>query len=198
MNAFTLWEAGAPPSKQAVVTAALELFVAQGYEATTIRQIAERAGYTNPALFKFFESKEALGLYVFERAWLQLLQALGPHFADDGGVEEVARRWVEAFFSGVLREGLPAFLFVHEHLAHFWPRAEGRLPEESLFSLMRGWLRRARRRGDVSRTVPVEVQMAAVSGFFHQLARMVFLGQARAADPALRKGAVEVLVRVLS
>src|SRR4051812_47249332 len=60
---------GDPPSKQAILRAALRLFVVQGVAATSIRTIAREAGYTNPAMFKFFESKDELALYLFERCY---------------------------------------------------------------------------------------------------------------------------------
>jgi len=58
-----------PPSKRAILGAAFKLFVRDGYDATNIREIGKEAGYSNPALFKFFDSKEHLGLYLFERCY---------------------------------------------------------------------------------------------------------------------------------
>jgi TetR/AcrR family transcriptional regulator, repressor of fatR-cypB operon len=55
------------PAKQAILIAALQLFVRDGLRETSIRAIALEAGYSNPALFKHFDSKEALTLYLFER-----------------------------------------------------------------------------------------------------------------------------------
>jgi AcrR family transcriptional regulator len=46
--------------RTAILTAARELFGAQGYEGTTTRQIAERAGTTSTTLFRHFGSKTAL------------------------------------------------------------------------------------------------------------------------------------------
>src|SRR5947199_10711285 len=43
-----------------LVEAARELFIAEGYEATTTRQIAERAGVAEPLLFSNFGSKAGL------------------------------------------------------------------------------------------------------------------------------------------
>jgi AcrR family transcriptional regulator len=45
-----------PPSKRAILNAAFKLFVRDGYDATNIREIGKEAGYSNPALFKFFKS----------------------------------------------------------------------------------------------------------------------------------------------
>ena len=54
------------PSKRALLEAALRLFVRDGLCETTIRIIAAEAGFTNPAIFKFFDSRDALARCVFE------------------------------------------------------------------------------------------------------------------------------------
>ena len=55
-----------PPAKREILSAALKLFSRRGLAATSIRDIAEESGYTNPALYKHFESKEELALHLFE------------------------------------------------------------------------------------------------------------------------------------
>ena len=51
------WEPGA---KQRLVVAAVELFIDQGYDATTVAQIAERAGLTKSTFFRHFADKREL------------------------------------------------------------------------------------------------------------------------------------------
>jgi AcrR family transcriptional regulator len=48
------WEPGA---KQRLVVAAVDLFTEQGYDATTVAQIAERAGVTRSTFFRHFSDK---------------------------------------------------------------------------------------------------------------------------------------------
>ena len=47
-------------TRQRILDAAREMFVRQGYEATTMRAIAERIEYTPTAIYHHFRSKEAL------------------------------------------------------------------------------------------------------------------------------------------
>ena len=61
-----------PPSKQSILRAALKLFVKHGLAGTNVRMIGAEAGYTNPAMFKFFASKHALALYLFESCYGRL------------------------------------------------------------------------------------------------------------------------------
>lgn len=51
------WEPGA---RQRLVFAAVDLFTEQGYDATTVAQIAERAGVTKSTFFRHFPDKREL------------------------------------------------------------------------------------------------------------------------------------------
>src|SRR5664280_1097670 len=48
------WE---PGSRERLVVAAVELFTEQGYDATAVAQIAERAGVTKSTFFRHFRDK---------------------------------------------------------------------------------------------------------------------------------------------
>ncbi|QDP96506.1 TetR/AcrR family transcriptional regulator [Microlunatus elymi] len=51
------WEPGA---RERLVMAAVDLFTDQGYDATTVAQIAERAGVTKSTFFRYFPDKREL------------------------------------------------------------------------------------------------------------------------------------------
>src|SRR5436853_6777172 len=88
---------GDPPAKREILRAAMKLFSERGLADTTIRDIANESGYTNPALYKHFVSKDALALYLFEtshrRLWSRCNAAIeGAHdFGDklENYIEEV-------------------------------------------------------------------------------------------------------------
>src|SRR5215831_3268362 len=103
---------GDPASKQAILQAALALFVQHGLEATSIRMIGAAAGYTNPAMFKFFESKEALALYLFERCYGRLF--LTVHAAASKDEFDDALAAVIDAFLGAMDHDLEATIFVQE------------------------------------------------------------------------------------
>src|SRR5689334_5121832 len=54
---MTRWQPGAT---QRLVVAAVDLFTEQGYDATTVAQIAERAGVTKSTFFRHFPDKREL------------------------------------------------------------------------------------------------------------------------------------------
>jgi len=52
--------AGQPGTRERILDVALDLFVEQGYEETSLRQIAERVGVTKAALYYHFRSKDEI------------------------------------------------------------------------------------------------------------------------------------------
>ncbi|WP_037913175.1 TetR/AcrR family transcriptional regulator [Actinacidiphila yeochonensis] len=73
------WEPGAP---QRLVVAAVDLFTEQGYDATTVAQIAERAGVTRSTFFRHFSDKREV--LVAGQETLSRLLADGITEAPDG------------------------------------------------------------------------------------------------------------------
>ncbi|WP_149563277.1 TetR/AcrR family transcriptional regulator [Streptomyces cacaoi] len=56
----TLWERSRQVAVQAILDTAVRLFAEQGYEQTTIAQIAREAGISQRSLFRYFGTKEDL------------------------------------------------------------------------------------------------------------------------------------------
>jgi AcrR family transcriptional regulator len=54
-------------TKQAILAAALKLFAEKGFYDTSTRAISRKAGIAEGTLFNYFETKEDLALYFFER-----------------------------------------------------------------------------------------------------------------------------------
>lgn len=54
-------------TKQAILAAALKLFAGKGFYNTSTRAISRKAGIAEGTLFNYFETKEDLALYFFER-----------------------------------------------------------------------------------------------------------------------------------
>jgi AcrR family transcriptional regulator len=52
--------------------AALKLFASQGYDTTTIEEVADKAGVSARTFFRYFPTKESV-LYLHERLWFQSL-----------------------------------------------------------------------------------------------------------------------------
>lgn len=62
--------------REEILQAAKELFLEQGYEATTIRRIADRVGVSAPALYLYFPDKEQMMLALCDQTFGHLLRAV--------------------------------------------------------------------------------------------------------------------------
>jgi AcrR family transcriptional regulator len=104
--------ATAPPrTRERILDAALELFAERGYEATSMREIAEQLGITKAALYYHFDSKVDIVrslLVDIEEQVAGLVQ-----WAKDQPSSPKLRREVLARWSDIMQaHGLTAFRFV--------------------------------------------------------------------------------------
>lgn len=60
--------------KEEILEAGLEVFAKHGYHNTTTALIAEKAGISQPYVFRFFATKEELFIAALERAFERILQ----------------------------------------------------------------------------------------------------------------------------
>ncbi|HEX6340722.1 helix-turn-helix domain-containing protein [Umezawaea sp.] len=81
------WEPGA---RERLVVAAVDLFTEQGYDATTVAQIAERAGVTKSTFFRHFPDKRELLVAGQETLGRLLAEGITEAPADARPLEAVA------------------------------------------------------------------------------------------------------------
>jgi AcrR family transcriptional regulator len=165
-----------PPSKRAILRAAFELFVRKGFDATNIREIGKEAGYSNPAMFKFFESKEELGLYLFERCYVNYAEVFGSAIQSRYSFEEKLAATLDRFCE-VLGDTPGTFLFVQDHLRHFWPMVSPRVRKISILSQIRLLIEQGVSEKIVAADVDPKILVAAFVGFLTQFARMHYFGE---------------------
>ena len=77
-----------PGARQKLLGAAIELFTARGYAATSVREIVEHAGLTKPALYYHFGSKEAIYLEILRDVHLRMEEALSRLKSQEGASRE--------------------------------------------------------------------------------------------------------------
>jgi TetR/AcrR family transcriptional regulator, repressor of fatR-cypB operon len=166
-----------PPSKREILRCALRLFVRDGLCETSVRDIAAASGYTNPALYKFFPSKEALALHLFEGCYLRIESALresmrGRRFGDDLAA-------LVGAYAGLVDGELEAVIFVSETLRQFWPRLPKAARRHSLLQDLRGLVARGVAERAVPPSADPDLIVAVLLGTMGQIARMAYFGEWR-------------------
>jgi AcrR family transcriptional regulator len=185
------------PAKQEMLKAALRLFVRDGIRETSIRAVAAEAGCTNPALFKHFESKDALALQLFERCYrrlaIDLASAMQPKrpFADN--LRALLQR--NAAF---IDESLDAFLYVYEGIRRFWPRVDPSLRRCSIIGLTRSLLQQGLREGVVTQDLDLDLLVTTMAGVLGHFARALYFGEMSGSAESWVAQIERVLLRALS
>jgi len=95
-----------------LLTVALDLFGARGYQATTMDDIAEAAGVTKPLVYQHFTSKRALYVELVEGATRQLLDAIAAATARAEGPRGQVELGFSAYFHMVI-SGESAFRLLY-------------------------------------------------------------------------------------
>src|ERR1700709_2157239 len=91
-----------PDAQGRLMSAAIELFDEQGYEATTVAEIAERAGLTKRTFFRHFSDKREVlfsGSQDLQRLWLDAVALASaessPLAVVTAGLDPVAEMFTE-------------------------------------------------------------------------------------------------------
>ena len=92
--------------KNAIAEVAFELFLSNGYSTTKIIDIAKAAGIGKGTVYEYFESKEALLLYLIENRVGPEYRALMDRVAsEEGGAEAKLRKYLQVEFEFVGKYG---------------------------------------------------------------------------------------------
>jgi AcrR family transcriptional regulator len=111
-------DAGSAPRRDTrarVQQVALELFAEQGYEKTSLREIAERLGVTKAALYYHFKSKEDI-VHSFTDDYFAHIDALVDWAKDQPRGEETRREILDRYV-GIVLAGSEVFRFLEQNRA---------------------------------------------------------------------------------
>jgi AcrR family transcriptional regulator len=78
-------------TRKQILSAALELFREQGFEAATMREIARSAGVATGAAYYYFDSKDAIVLAFYDQAQRDMAPLLEQTLVDNRDLEECLR-----------------------------------------------------------------------------------------------------------
>lgn len=187
---------GDAPAKQKILAAALELFVRDGLCETSVRDISRLSGFTNPALFKHFPSKDALARQLFETCYLNLFHLLA-HARTAGGTFKAQHHAVIDAYLSALDEDRDAVLYVQENLRYFWPKMPAAVRKCSVLGEVAALLEVGQRDGAVTQSIATRLLTTAWVGVLQQFARARFFGEFSEPKDAIVTTLDELLMRML-
>jgi len=165
-----------PPAKRLILEEGLRLFAERGLSSTSIRDIADATGYSNPALYKHFKTKEMLARTLFVSAYKEMLGRVTAGL-ERGELFDSRFRAYLTIFAEFYDECPHAVIFVSDNLAALWPQISDNFKERTMITITRDLLQQGRREGIVATDADFSLQVILVTGMLSQLARQLFLGE---------------------
>ncbi|MFD5506327.1 TetR/AcrR family transcriptional regulator [Streptomyces sp. NPDC127051] len=174
-------------TRQRIQDVALELFAEQGYEKTSLREIAERLEVTKAALYYHFKTKEDIIISVFEDLTRPIDELIDWAEQQPRTLEtkrEILRRYSEAMAAGA-----PLYRFMQENQATMRELSIGETVKRRLFTLV-----------ELLRTEggPLTDQVRCVSALFTLHAGMMFLQHVEGDPEETRLAALEVATDLIT
>ncbi|MCX5194688.1 TetR/AcrR family transcriptional regulator [Streptomyces sp. NBC_00249] len=174
-------------TRQRIQDVALELFAEQGYEKTSLREIAERLDVTKAALYYHFKTKEDIIISVFDDVTRPIDELIEWAQEQPRTLEmkrEVLRRYSEA-----MAAGRQLYRFMQENQATMRELSIGETVKQRLFRLV-----------ELLRTDegPLTDQVRCVSALFTLHAGMMFLQHVEGDPEETRQAALEVATDLIT
>ena len=180
--------------RERILNEACRLFAEKGFSATSIRDISKAAGATNPMIYYYFGSKEALFLAVIEEANQAVEEGLGLLSAIDQPFEKLLVDVIMLYFELIMESPDTARLFLYLQYGPERFRFEEALRDihEDSKAIWTELLSRAAARGEV-RLVDADLAMLQIFGLIHMPMLMFLSGE----DISLGEQTARKLVRQL-
>lgn len=146
-----------------IVDAAMQHFAHYGYEKTTVSDLARAIGFSKAYIYKFFESKQAIGEVICSTRLAMIMQRVEAALSDAPGASEQLRR----LFRTLSATG--SELFFHDRKLYDiaavasrdrWPSAQAH--ETQLLQLIHQILRHGRESGEFERKTPADEAAEAI------------------------------------
>ncbi|MEU4658017.1 helix-turn-helix domain-containing protein [Streptomyces sp. NPDC023723] len=174
-------------TRQRIQDVALELFAEQGYEKTSLREIAERLEVTKAALYYHFKTKEEILVSIFADLTQPMEQLIQWGLEQPRSLEtkqEIVRR-----YSAALAGAAPLFRFMQENQATVRELRIGEMLKSRTLSLK-----------DILVDPEAELtdQVRCVSAMFTLHAGMIVLQDLEGDPEAKRKAALEVAIDLIT
>ncbi len=113
-----------PSSRDSLLNAAVELFGAHGYAATSVQEVVDRAGLTKGAFYHYFDSKIALLVEIHEMFISEFIDVIDRIVGEHPSPREALRFLIEEMVEMVGHHGPGITIFLEERRNIEGPRFE--------------------------------------------------------------------------
>lgn len=150
--------------RDAIMTAALELFVERGFFGTAVPEIADKAGVGAGTIYRYFESKEALVNALYRQEKQRFAERVLHDFPTTTIARELFRTmWMRMSKFAVETPKPFIFMELHHHASYL--DAESRALEARMLDLFTNVVTAAQARGEL-KAGPPRLLMGLVMGAF--------------------------------
>ena len=160
----TIGRKGTSDKREAIMTAALELFVERGFFGTAVPEIADRAGVGAGTIYRYFESKEALVNEIYREQKLLFAHLVIDDFPPTAPTRDQFRMlWMRMAKFAINNPSSFVFLELHHHARYL--DAESRAVEQRMTDLFTHIVINAQARNELKAGAP-RLLMGMVMGSF--------------------------------
>ena len=146
-----------------IVVAATEHFSRYGYEKTTVSDLAAAIGFSKAYIYKFFESKQAIGEVICANCLRKIEAEVGAAIAEADQPPEKLRRMFKAVTEASLRlftQDRKLYEIAASAATERWQSVLAY--EERIQKLLRNLLQEGRQTGDFERKTPLDETTMAI------------------------------------
>ncbi len=160
-----------------ILNSAFKLFSERGFDGVSIRDIAADAGLTNPALYRHYPSKEALGLALYRKSYNAVLDAVVGRVNPSMSGVEMLDAYIDACVD--LHRVKPSpLLFLDQLHTIFWPKVSEEYGEQTLSAFILRCIREGQKAGEIRNDVDAAMLSTVPVGVVSQWAVMARQGLA--------------------
>jgi len=164
-----------PPAKRQILRAAMKLFSERGLDGTSIRDIADESGYTNPALYKHFAGKEELAVHLFETCHRRLWTRCNAAIIAANNFDDKLEGYVGQILA-LVDEHPEAMAFLSDSARVLWPKAAPAVRRQTMIGLARSLMSTAPHTRGGKAALNPDLVAASLQGTLAELTRMLQVG----------------------
>lgn len=172
--------------KESIIAAALELFAARGYDATSTAELARMAGVSEGTIFHHFKTKDGVLIHILADMMHRYLEALEDELREAPSGLDAIESLIRFHFRFINEHSRESLVIARDVPAHFmtpeFPARSLIVAYTSRFiELIRSSIERGKADGTI-REVPVESTVLILRGLLTGTARQKLLGSLEVPD----------------